>query len=78
VFSGSDDPVHDSERNLERLLKAYRRRLERVDYRLYPGGRHEMLNETNRAEVIQDLLAWLDSAVPSTAREASMTAPSPN
>jgi len=78
VFSGSDDPVHDSERNLKRLLKAYRGRLQRVDYRLYPGGRHEMLNETNRAEVLQELLAWLDSTLPSVTRDAPTTAPSPN
>jgi alpha-beta hydrolase superfamily lysophospholipase len=25
----------------------------------YPGGRHEMLNETNRAEVREHLLAWI-------------------
>ena len=30
-----------------------------VTVRLYPGGRHEMLNETNREEVISDLLSWL-------------------
>jgi alpha-beta hydrolase superfamily lysophospholipase len=78
VFSGSDDPVHDSERNLERLLKAYRDHLERVDYRVYPGGRHEMLNEINRDEVIQDVLGWLDSALRSAAAGKPATAPSPN
>jgi alpha-beta hydrolase superfamily lysophospholipase len=25
----------------------------------YPGGRHEILNETNRAEVIAAMLAWI-------------------
>ena len=28
--------------------------------KVYPGGRHEMLNETNRAEVVADLTAWLE------------------
>jgi alpha-beta hydrolase superfamily lysophospholipase len=78
VFSGSDDPVHDSERNLQRLVKAYRDHLERVDYRLYPGGRHEMLNETNRDEVLQDVLGWLDSVLRSILRGTPATAPSPN
>jgi len=32
-----------------------------VTLRVYPGGRHEMLNETNRAEVVADLLAWLQA-----------------
>jgi alpha-beta hydrolase superfamily lysophospholipase len=31
--------------------------------RLYPGGRHEMFNETNRAEVVTDLLEWLEHHV---------------
>jgi alpha-beta hydrolase superfamily lysophospholipase len=29
----------------------------------YPGGRHEMFNETNRDEVLADLVRWLDSRV---------------
>ena len=31
--------------------------------RIYPGARHETLNETNRDEVTRDLIAWLDGAV---------------
>lgn len=77
VFSGSDDPVHDHERNLARLLRLYRDHLRRVDYRIYPGGRHEMFNEINRDEVVQDVLDWLDAVVASPAR-SSATAPSPN
>ena len=34
-----------------------------VDLKVYPGGRHEMLNETNRDEVVADLLAWLDATL---------------
>lgn len=59
VFSGSDDPVHADGANLERLLKRYRRRVRRADYRLYPEGRHEMFNEINRQQVIDDVLGWL-------------------
>lgn len=59
VFSGSDDPVHGQERGLRNLLEGYRSRLHRVDYRLYPEGRHEMLNEINRDEVVDDLIDWL-------------------
>ena len=35
--------------------------LQRLEYRLYPGGRHEMFNEINRDEVVSDLLAWLEN-----------------
>jgi alpha-beta hydrolase superfamily lysophospholipase len=34
-----------------------------VSYRIYPGARHEILNETNREEVHSDILAWLDARV---------------
>jgi alpha-beta hydrolase superfamily lysophospholipase len=35
-----------------------------ITLRLYPQGRHEMLNETNREEVQADLVAWLDASTP--------------
>lgn len=79
VFSGSDDPVHGDEKNLRRLLKLYQRHLKHVDYRLYPGGRHEMLNETNRDAVIQDLLGWLAGVLPAAPSSTTpVTAESPN
>lgn len=31
--------------------------------RTYPGARHEILNETNRAEVLAGLVGWLDRVV---------------
>ena len=31
-----------------------------VETQFYPGGRHEMFNETNRDEVIANLIAWLN------------------
>ena len=30
-----------------------------VSVTLYPGARHEILNETNRGEVTADIIAWL-------------------
>ena len=32
-----------------------------ISCKLYPGGRHEMLNEINKFEVYEDLLGWLDN-----------------
>lgn len=60
VFSGTADPVHGSMRNIDRMLAAYRAHGLAVDTRFYPDGRHEMLNETNREEVLADVIAWLD------------------
>lgn len=60
VFSGSDDPVHGEKADVERMLQAYREAgLSAVTLRWYEGGRHEMFNETNRDEVINDLITWL-------------------
>jgi len=59
VFAGQADPVHGEERGLNRLLARYRAQIKQVEYRLYPDGRHEMLNEANRDEVAADLVGWL-------------------
>jgi len=60
VFSGSADPVGDMGRSTTALVNAYRN-LGIVDceFVLYPGARHETLNETNREEVMDNLLAWI-------------------
>jgi alpha-beta hydrolase superfamily lysophospholipase len=63
VFSGELDPVGGNTKCVRHLLSAYRAAgLQNITERFYPGGRHEMLNETNRLEVMQDLVAWLDRA----------------
>ncbi|MBF4605283.1 MULTISPECIES: alpha/beta hydrolase [unclassified Curtobacterium] len=66
---GSDDAL-GGPRSVERLAQAYRRRgrLSDVTVQVYEGARHEVYNETNRDEVVADLVAWLDRV---TARAAS-------
>jgi len=32
-------------------------------HEFYPGGRHEMLNETNRDEVRTGLIGWISSVL---------------
>jgi alpha-beta hydrolase superfamily lysophospholipase len=62
MFSGTEDPVGGRTRGVEALARRYRGYgLADVKVRFYSGGRHEMLNETNRAEVIADLVSWLDA-----------------
>jgi alpha-beta hydrolase superfamily lysophospholipase len=61
IFAGDADPVGENTRGIKRLLKAYDKHgFENVDHKFYPDGRHELLNDTNRDEVMADLLAWLD------------------
>ena len=31
-----------------------------VDYKFYPGVRHEILNDINKEEVYRDIIEWLD------------------
>lgn len=64
VVSGGEDPVGGSGRAVAEVATAYRRAGVRdVTDRLYPGARHELLHETNRAEVMADLLTWLTAHV---------------
>ncbi|KQV06500.1 alpha/beta fold hydrolase [Leifsonia sp. Root112D2] len=62
---GADDPVGGIRSN-ERLAESYRSRsgLTDVTLQVYEGARHEIYNETNRDEVIADLVAWLDARFP--------------
>jgi len=60
VAVGSRDPVNGGLTLLWPLVDRYRSAgLSDVSVRVYDDGRHEILNETNRAEVIQDLIQWL-------------------
>jgi alpha-beta hydrolase superfamily lysophospholipase len=60
LFSGSNDPVGQQRRGLHTLICRYRDAgLSNVSVDIYPGGRHEMLNEINRRDVQTRLLAWI-------------------
>lgn len=60
--SGSQDPVGGMARGVLRCIDAFKRSgMRDVTIKLYPDGRHEMLNERNKAEVYQDILTWLDA-----------------
>ena len=64
-LSGDHDPVGSMGRGVRRVEKLFREAGCRdVTVKLYPGARHEILNETNRAEVQQDLLDWLEKKLP--------------
>lgn len=63
-MSGKEDPVGDYGVGVEKAYKAFcHAGLRDVQMRLYPGGRHEMLNETNRTEVYKDILDWINEKI---------------
>jgi alpha-beta hydrolase superfamily lysophospholipase len=60
VFSGSADPVGDMGESPTALVNAYRSLgVKDLEFVLYPDARHETLNETNREEVMDNLLSWI-------------------
>ena len=60
-FSGDRDPVGQNGKGVQKVARWFREAgVKDVTVRLYPEGRHEMLNETNRDQVWQDVLAWLE------------------
>ncbi len=61
LFSGQEDPVGDRGRGVMRTLQSFANAgFTSLQYRLYPGARHEMLHEQNWREVYADLLAFLN------------------
>lgn len=64
AFTGAEDPGNERGKGHRQLVDALRAAgLGDVTSKVYEGGRHEMLNETNREEVVKDLLDWLEARV---------------
>ena len=61
LLSGSRDPVGGVDAGqVTALADLLRDRGLPVEQRVYPDARHEVFNETNRDEVVADLLDWLE------------------
>lgn len=59
LFAGDRDPVGEFGSGVRKLHDEYRRAgIRDLTMILYPGARHETLNETNREQVTKDLLTW--------------------
>lgn len=62
IISGEEDPVGDSGKGLKKLYNRYKEAgVKDLAIKLYPGARHEILNEINRNEVMDDVVNWLDN-----------------
>lgn len=61
IMSGDKDPIGKNGKGVLRLRDRYiKLGVKDVLCKLYEGGRHEMLNETNKDEVIRDILNWIN------------------
>ena len=64
IFSGAMDPCGKNGKGVTKLLNTYKKHgISDVTLKLYPEARHELLNETNRDEVMKDFLSWVDSHI---------------
>jgi alpha-beta hydrolase superfamily lysophospholipase len=65
LLSGQRDPVGGVDAaQVTALAGLLRDRGLPVEQHVYPDARHEVFNETNRDEVVADLLAWADQRLP--------------
>jgi alpha-beta hydrolase superfamily lysophospholipase len=63
IFGGTRDAVGEMGKGVDKLVRAYRAAGLNFDVRMYEDGRHEMMHESNRAEVIADCVTWIDGAL---------------
>lgn len=59
-IAGGDDPVGSYGKGVRKSADAFRKAgMTDMSLRIYPLGRHEILNEINKDEVYQDVLRWI-------------------
>lgn len=60
ILSGEEDPVGNYGKGVKQAYESLKNAgLERLQLKLYPRDRHELLNETDRQQVMEDLVTWL-------------------
>lgn len=65
LLAGDADPVNRNLQGIDYLEQRWREAgVLQIDRHIYEGGRHEMLNETNRDEVTSNLINWLEARIP--------------
>lgn len=64
LVAGDADPVNGKLKGIDYLESMWRAAgVRRIDRHIYPGGRHEMLNEINRDEVTGNIVDWMDEVI---------------
>ena len=60
LASGAEDPMGEYGASVEWVYRSYQESgIENVQLKLYPGNRHEILNEADREDVYGDIYRWI-------------------
>lgn len=64
LISGKMDPIGDMGRGVHKVAGYLKEMgIEEIEVKLYDDARHEILNEINRDEVMDDLVNWIDGRI---------------
>ena len=64
LISGSEDPVGDFGKGVTSSFKKYKKiGIKDISMTLYPGLRHEIINEVEKEKVFADVLNWLNKHI---------------
>ena len=62
IIAGEMDPVGKYGKSVKKLFNHYKKlNLNNVSIKLYPEGRHELINEVNKFSIYNDIYNWIDS-----------------
>ena len=62
LIVGDNDPVSNGGKSVKKLYKLYTKHWLNVQLKVYEGARHELLNETNKDEVLKDIIKFIEKA----------------
>ena len=64
IISGADCPLGDFGEGIRRVYKKYKQAgIKDITWKLYENDRHEILNETDRDVVFNDILGWINTKI---------------
>jgi alpha-beta hydrolase superfamily lysophospholipase len=64
LIAGEKDPVSGMGKGIPHLKRSLiKGGVQKTDTKIYPGARHELFNETNRDEILSDVLMWIEGNV---------------
>lgn len=64
MSAGVEDPAGKCGKGVRKVYEKYKESgIRDVTLQLYAGDRHELLNETDRDQVYQDILAWMENRI---------------